>query len=100
MPILATTQNLTHAAFQRAMGATIVRIGDGANGQGNVTLDVSSVTAVRIKHEARALVAQLEQLGDAPTMEEVARIVGNTFLGPMSREHGELRTQILNRRPK
>ena len=94
------TPNLFHAAFLRALGATVVQVSAGEGGHGLVELDVGAICVERIAHEADMLAAQLRQLPGSPTIEQVEQVVGNTILGAIAQAHADLKNRILKRRPR
>lgn len=99
-PAIVATDNLWHAAFLRALDASVVSIGDGATGHGEVVLDVSQVTGARARQLGQMLADQLAALPDAPSAVMVERVVRNTLLGRMTDEHSDLKNRILKRRSR
>lgn len=94
------THELFEAALLRSLGADLVGIGPGPNGKGTIRLDLSPITAERLICEAERISKFLGGIATPVSPAEMRVKLANTFLRRLADEHGQLREEILNRRPK
>jgi len=87
--------DLMTAALFRALGAPLVEIVPGRRSA--AVLDMTRLRKAQIELHVQRLAEELERLGDAPSVDEIATCLGNTFLSQVGPYYLAMKDRVLGR---